>query len=300
MIKFVKNGKFRRLSVTINRLVAGVLTPGDGFPITESILQGFGESDLISEESLTMMNDIDFDLRADAFKSFLVSKYSFLSAADFDNTASGIDTVLCVPEIISTGIIQITNQTDIILIFDSSGSMNTALAPLVTMRDTLLKNMLLPFYGNDEALYNSKVKIISDGTERTFRALNNYGFGFPNPTLVMVFQDEANSSYTGTSSILPKKGDFINDMFSLRNSLNSFDPDYYRGIIFQVVNLLGEGVQFKNLIQAVQNGTVDYALPHNLTDKSEVGYVYDVIANGTPQFYLDLIVNKMRELGYDI
>lgn len=301
MIQFIQNGKYRTTEVAIKRFINGVETPGDGFPMTEKIGQPFGIFVETSDTSLMELTDLEYNSRVTAFKAFLISKYPFLSDPSFVNPSAGTDETLCVPGLgASGGTIPITNRTDIVIFFDSSGSMNTTLAPLVNMRNTLLKTVLLPFYGMDEALYDAKVKVISDGSERTLRFLNNRNNGFPNPALVMVFQDEANSAYTSSSSILPVKANFSLDMTDLRSSLNSFETNYYRGIVFQVTRTAGEGTQFKYLVQAIQSGTGDYMLPNNLSDKPEIGYVYDVLSGNTPQYYMDLIVNKMRDLGYRI
>lgn len=307
MIQFVQNGKYRTTEVAIKRFINGVETPGDGFPKTERIGQPFGIFADTTDTSLMELTDLEYNSRVTAFNAFLISNYPFLSDPSFVNASSGTDETLCVPGLGSAGgTIPITNKTEIIIFFDSSGSMNTTLAPLVEMRNTLLKNVLLPFYGMDSALYDAKVKVISDSSERTLLFLNNRNNGFLNPTLVMVFQDESNSvgslvkGYTSSTSIAPIRPDFLTDMAALRASLGNFETNYYRGIIFQVIRTAGEGTQFKYLIQAIESGTSLYTLPNNLSDKPEIGYMYDVLSGNTPQYYMDLIVNKMRDLGYRI
>lgn len=303
MIQFVQTGEYRTQSVTIKRFVNGVETAGDGFPIVESLLQSFGLQPSVSSEALMAMNPGDYSFRVNQFKNYLVQKYSFLTLGDFVNNPSGTDNVLCTPgQTNSTGSIPITNQTEIAIFFDSSGSMNSTLAPLLEMRNTLLKTALLPFYNGDSLLYDSKVRVISDSSERTFRMLNNREAPISNPILIMVFQDEANneSAYHSSTAIVPRRPNFELDLSLLKSTIVSRPSNTYRGIVFQVKRNVSEGVQFKALMQAVQNGSVDYPLPYNLSDRQEIAFQYDVDNGQTPQYYMDLIILKMRELGYRI
>lgn len=301
MIQFVQTGEYRTQSVTIKRFVNGVEITGEGFPIVESMLQAFGSQPAVSSEALMSMTLGDYSFRVNQFKAYLTGKYSFLSAGDFVNNPSGTDNALCVPGLINgSGSIPITNQTEIIIFFDSSGSMNLTLTPLLEMRNTLLKNALLPFYNGDSVLYDSKVRVISEGSERTFHMLNNRGTAITAPTLLMIFQDEANSVYHTSSAISPRTAQFNTDIAALRSTLSSLSPNQYRGIVFQVTRLAGEGTQFKSLMQNVQAGSVNYPAGFNLVDKPEIGYAYDVVNGQNSQYYMDLITLKMRELGYRI
>lgn len=301
MIQFVQTGEYRTQSVTIKRFVNGVEVAGDGFPIVESILQAFGSQPSVSIEALMAMTSGDYTYRVNQFKTYLTGKYSFLTSGDFVNTPSGTDNTLCVPGLTnSSGSIPITNQTEIAIFFDSSGSMNSTLTPLLEMRNTLLKNALLPFYNGDSVLYDSKVRVISEHNERTFFMLNNRGVAITAPTLIMVFQDEANPIYHTSVDISPRTTQFNTDMTNLRSTLSSLSPNQYRGMIFQVTRAAGEGPQFKSLIQNVQSGSANYPSGFNLSDKTEIGYTYDVVNGQTAQYYMDLITLKMRELGYRI
>ena len=52
---------------------------------------------------------------------------------------------------------------------DGSGSILATRRQLDIMKDTLLKEALLPYYNNDEDLYNKRVTIIDDSGERTLQ-----------------------------------------------------------------------------------------------------------------------------------
>lgn len=301
MIQFVRTGKYRTKTVRIKRFVNGVETPGDGFPVVESLLDPFGNEPGLSEDQLIDLTDSEFTARTEAFKTYLLSKYVWLSPADFINASAGTDEETCVPgSIVGGGSIPITSDTEITIYFDSSGSMNATLAPLIEMRNTLLKNALLPFYGMDSLLYNEKVQVISNSSERTMNMLNNLGNPMPNRKLIMVFQDESNPSYHSSTSIVPRKALLETDITSLRSTIISRPPNTYRGIILQVTRNFTEGAQFKAFIEAMQNGHPEYPLPYNLSDRPEITIQYDVNNGQIPQYYMDLIIMKMRELGYRI
>jgi hypothetical protein len=199
----------------------------------------------------------------------------------------------------------ITQNTQIFIYFDSSGSMNTTLAPLQTMRDTMLKDAMLPLYNNDVALYDSMVQIIADPSERTLDALNLQNNPAPVGNVIsLVFQDEANSIYlkAGTWSPLDERTtQYESDIEILRNRLNSFAPNYYRGVVFQVATSeTGDHLNFKSLVNAIQNGTGNYAGNFGLSDRTEFNYKYDIVPAATPLYYKDQIVNALREFGYNL
>lgn len=189
----------------------------------------------------------------------------------------------------------INEDTKIRIYFDNSGSMDDTLAPLQTMRDTLLKDRLLPFYNNDETLYDANVTVIEQANERTFEMLNMNGDTPDGNVINLVFQDEASNIYHG-GSISPRTATYDADMTILRNRLASFAPNYYRGVIFQVE---GNAV-FPDFIQAVQLGTGDYSGANGLSDRLEFNYKYGLTDGGTSQYYLDQIVTALEELGYEL
>lgn len=191
--------------------------------------------------------------------------------------------------------VSITVDTKIRIYFDSSGSMNTTLSPLQLMKDTILKDRLLPLYNNDSALYDSSVSVLEYSPERTLDMLNLQGDTPEGNVIVLVFQDEANSIYHG-GGITPRTANYNADLLALRARLDLFEPNYYRGVVFQVN---GDPV-FKSLIQAIQTGSGDYAGVNGLSDRLEFNYKYDITDGGTPQYYLDKVVESLIELGYEL
>lgn len=301
MIQYVKTGEYRSKTLRIKKFVNGTESSTDGFPLSLSLLDAFGTQPMLSEDQLAALSTAEFGLRVEAFKAHVISRYPFLSQTDFVNAAFGTDPSVCTPgEVVGSGSILITSDTEITIFFDSSGSMDATLSPLIQMRNTLLKNALLPFYGMNSQLYDQKVKVVSNDSERTFRMLNNLGTAVTGRKLIMVFQDEANPVYHSGTALSPRTSTFETDMAGLRATLASVAPNTFRAMIFQVYRNRDEGFRFKELMQAVQNGHPSYPLPYNLSDRSELVIQYDVANGQQPQYYMDLIIQKMRESGYRI
>lgn len=198
--------------------------------------------------------------------------------------------------------VAITADTYINIYFDSSGSMNSTLTPLQTMRDTLLQDALLPFYNNDPILYASRVNVISNPTERTLSMLDLTGT-YPvdaDNVVSLIFQDEANSIYyTPPFNSAVKTAQYDTDIAAFRASLASFSPGYYRGVVFQV-DESGGGLDFQNFVKAVELGTGVYAGASGLSDKTELLYKYNITDGGTAGYYLTLVTDALIELGFDL
>lgn len=124
----------------------------------------------------------------------------------------------------------------------------------------------------------------------------------------LAFADESNQRYEAESEFVTGwtdgsvSGDA--DIAQLRNTLeNATTSSSHRGIIFQVDTLSGgqqSYPEYQNFINAVFNGLGYYSGTAGLSDKSEVSAVQDVVAASTPQYYADLIVTAMNNLGYSV
>ena len=204
--------------------------------------------------------------------------------------------------------IVINTETEINIFFDSSGSMNTTLAPLQTMRDTILQNCLLPFYNNDVNLYNQRVTITNRANERAINWISTPPSQSTFNVVNLAFADESNTAYEAANPNITgwTNGSTLGDadIVTLRNALdNATTPTSHRGIIFQVDTLSGNVdryPQYQAFMNALFNGLGYYAGTAGLSDKGEVSCVQDVIAGSTPQYYADLIVSAMNGLGYNV
>jgi len=218
----------------------------------------------------------------------------------------------CTFEVQATEVIEeeivVTTDTEINIFFDSSGSMNSTLSPLNTMRSTLLQNCLLPFYNNDVNLYNQRVTITSIGNERAISWIATQPSDPSRNVVNLAFADESNGAYEAESPTVSgwTNGSTLgnSDIALLRTNLtNATTSTSHRGIIFQVDTLSGGNdayPQYQAFMNALFSGTGYYAGTAGLSDKTEVSCVQDTVAGSTPQYYMDLIVNAMNNLGYTI
>lgn len=198
-------------------------------------------------------------------------------------------------------ILGINANTKINIYFDSSGSMNSTIAPLTTMRDTLLKDALLPLYGGNEATYDANVQIISQADERTIDMMNINGTTPTGNVISMIFQDEANSIYQGApfADTDALTAQYITDIGAFRTRLAGFAANYLRVIVFQV-DETGGALNFQNFIKAVELGTGNYTGASGLSDRTEINYKYNITDGGTPSYYLTQIQLALTELGYEL
>jgi hypothetical protein len=193
----------------------------------------------------------------------------------------------------------INRDTFIYIYFDNSGSMSSTEAPLEEMRDTLLQDALLPFYDDDIALYNSRVTVTNQSNERTLTMLNLNGATPVGNVVSLVFQDEARDVYHGVSfDDGVRTGTYNTDLLEFRDRLNSFESNYYRGVVFQVEP--NSGSTFNQFLNAVESGTNAYSGTNGLSDRDEVIYKYNITDGGTAQYYLEQVTDALTELGFNL
>ena len=193
---------------------------------------------------------------------------------------------------------------------DGSGSILSTRKQLDIMKDTLLKNALLPYYNNDESLYNKRVTIVDGSGERTLQFFNEAS-SKPN-VLAVVFQDEASPDYhLPTFNKLPQKH-YSKDLSALKSSLKGHNG-LYRGIMFQVDRGKTFAKSFKEMVQAAWNGE-GYLEEENLKTfhrdnnrhriQNKDGVVfsdeYHAKSDGDPQYYMDLIFKAAKRVGVDL
>lgn len=183
----------------------------------------------------------------------------------------------------------IDEDTEIKIWFDGSGSMPDTNNDLVEMRDTVLKDTLLPFYNNDETLYNEKVTTNQFSNEATFDRLAVEPTVLDDGIINIIFQDEAHTIYHSSTTSFDdstRTSSYDSDITTLRDKLqNTFPTNQYQGIVFQIEGNVG----FKEFLQAVENGTNAYDVPYGLSDRDEVTFRYDIARAAGAQHYADLI-----------
>jgi len=175
------------------------------------------------------------------------------------------------------------------------------------MKNTLLQNCLLPFYNNDVNLYNQRVTITSVSNERAINWIATQPSNASYNVVNLAFADESNiyeAESPGVSGWTDGSVSGNSDIVLLRtNLLNATTQTSHRGVIFQVDMLSGGNdayPQYQAFMNALFNGIGYYSGTAGLSDKSEVSCTQDTVAGSTPQYYLDLIVAAMNNLGYNI
>lgn len=205
--------------------------------------------------------------------------------------------------------ITISNTTQINIWFDNSGSMNTTLTPLQTMVTTVLKPCLLPAYNNDSALYDARVQVLNfnsggEPIERYIKLLAKTST-VPEVTKVinLTFADESNvygaaAAYSGTITVVAAA-----DINELRTTLTTEPTNSLFGVVFQV-STGGVGTPtypgFKTFVTNVHTGVAPFTGINGLSDKSEIGYELDVVPASTPEYYANLVVTALNNLGFSL
>lgn len=193
---------------------------------------------------------------------------------------------------------------------DGSGSILNTRKQLDIMKNTLLKEALLPYYKNDESLYNSRVSIIANSGERTLKFFSKAAER--ENVLAIAFQDEAQPSYHLPNFNKKPEGDYLDDLKVLKSKLNSHDG-VYRGIMFQVDRGKTFAKSFKEFVGNAFQGK-GYLKNKNLKQyhwqdnassiKQKRGIVfsdeYHAKDEGDPQYYMDLIFDAAKKVGIDL
>ena len=228
-------------------------------------------------------------------------------------TATGTDgTTVSDSIVVPVALAAITSTTKIFIYFDNSGSMNSVLSKLVTMRDTLLKPRLVPGVYT-EAEYNANVLVVSVGGERTFDWLNFQGATVSGSNAIaMVFQDEATDVYTQNNfTFCPPKSALLTDIATLKSSLDSYTSNFYQGFVFQIGGTESYRQTFRRLLKAVSGNPVP-PVPNGPDDscitttnglaayQDKVSYIYDVPQGQSAEDYLDMVVNALEATGINV
>ena len=193
---------------------------------------------------------------------------------------------------------------------DGSGSILNTRKQLEIMKNTLLKTALLPYYNNDEELYDRRVTIISSSGERTLKFFEEAAK--KDNVLAIAFQDEAQPAYHLPNFNKRPEEFYLDDLNNLKASLNGYDG-VYRGVMFQVDRGKTFAKSFKEFVGNAFRGEgylesdnlKRYYKDNNTANiKNKDGVVfsdeYHAKDSGTPQYYLDLILNASSKIGLDL
>lgn len=193
---------------------------------------------------------------------------------------------------------------------DGSGSILNTRKQLDIMKETILKDALLPYYNDDENLYNNRVTIVSSSGERTLKFFAEAAK--KKNVLAIAFQDEAQPAYHLPNFNKKPEDHYVDDIGKLKSSLNGYNG-VYRGVMFQVdrgktfaksfKEFVGNAFQGKGYLES--NNLKKYYRDNNLNHiKNKDGIVfsdeYHAKDSGDPQYYLELIFNASKKIGLDL
>ena len=193
---------------------------------------------------------------------------------------------------------------------DGSGSILSTRKQLDLMKDTLLKRALLPYYNNDEDLYNRRVTIVDGSGERTLRFFSDAAE--KDNVLAIVFQDEAQPSYHLPNFNRFPEDHYLDDLKALKTKLGSHEG-IYRGIFFQVDRGKTFAKSFKEFVGNALQGK-GYLSTANLKRyywEDNQGHIhnkdgvvfsdeYHAKDEGSPEYYLNLLFTASRKVGLDL
>jgi hypothetical protein len=193
---------------------------------------------------------------------------------------------------------------------DGSGSILNTRKQLDIMKDTLLKDALLPYYNNDENLYNRRVTIVDGNGERTLQFFTEAAK--KDNVLAVVFQDEAQPAYHLPTFNKKPQDHYSKDLGKLKASLAGYGG-IYRGVMFQTDRGRTFAKSFKEFVECAWRGE-GYLKNDNLKKyywennqhhiKNKDGIVFSDIYHtkdeGDPQYYLDLIFEASKKVGLDL
>ena len=193
---------------------------------------------------------------------------------------------------------------------DGSGSILNTRKQLQIMKDTLLKHALLPYYNNDEKLYDRRVTIVDGNGERTLQFFTQATR--KDNVLALVFQDEAQPAYHLPTFNKKPQDHYSKDLQQLKGGLNGYGG-LYRGIMFQVDRGKTFAKSFKEFVESAWQGT-GYLENSNLRKyywqenqrhiKNKNGIVfsdeYHAKDSGDPQYYMDLILKASQKVGINL
>tara|TARA_Y100000590_G_scaffold60507_1_gene64483 strand:+ start:18900 stop:20705 length:1806 start_codon:yes stop_codon:yes gene_type:complete len=193
---------------------------------------------------------------------------------------------------------------------DGSGSILNTRKQLEKMKDTILKTALLPYYKNDEQLYQRRVTIVDGNGERTLQFFTEAAK--KENVLALVFQDEAQPAYHLPTFNRKPQDDYSKDLGKLKASLNGYGG-IYRGVMFQTDRGRTFAKSFKEFVECAWRGEgylKNDSLQkyywkenqHHIKNKDGIVFsdVYHTKDSGDPQYYLDLIFEASKRVGLDL
>ncbi len=220
---------------------------------------------------------------------------------------------------------EVDEFTELIIVFDDSGSMFYTEQPLIDMSQGNLKQRLLEFYNNDPAIYDKRVKfykgsqlwkdiygarfVNSSNIERFLKlALPGKIDPDATKTIYMFFQDEAKdnnqTSYqlnNNTSYDTGATTNYERDISDFRAFLNATPYGEFFMKLFVVEYSNPANSKF---LENIFSGEEGFSGENGLSDRSECSSV-GRLANGVQyadnsQYYYDFVIEALRGYGFKL
>ena len=124
-----------------------------------------------------------------------------------------------------------------------------------------------------------------------------------------MFQDESSSTYYQGTDIDSPTTLYYDDIAAFRSRLATFPENYYRGVVFQVISDVPSFGDFKQFILNIKDGIgANFSGVNGLSDRFDVvdteANEYQALSEAgkevVQKYYLDLIVEALIELGYEL
>jgi len=212
--------------------------------------------------------------------------------------------------------LEVNNDYAFTFLFDDSASFKINKRPIQDMVYYELKETMLKYYGNSSANYNSKFRGIGDSSERMFSTAATFG-DRTEKSVVCILWNEAEPNYhrdTGTISKQMYKGDHHDeDVLALRNMLDGGDSYGDRIVILfsfkAPPNSSGDYKYkaFQTYLDRIENGGYDTLTGtqsfwgnKGFSDRSDVIFVKDIPNGQSSAYYHDLVVQTLRDNGFQI
>ena len=193
---------------------------------------------------------------------------------------------------------------------DGSGSILNTRKELEVMKNTLLKTALLPYYNNDEDLYNRRVTIVDSQGERTLQFFREAAS--KDNVLALVFQDEAQPAYHLPNFNRLPEDQYLTDLSSLKGVLEGH-TGLYRGVMLQVDRGRTFAKSFKEFVENSWQGKGYLSNDnlkkyywqenkHHIKNKEGIVFsdVYHVKDDESAQYYLNLIFQAAKQVGLNL
>jgi hypothetical protein len=198
---------------------------------------------------------------------------------------------------------ELAKTTEFNFWLDNSGSMSSDSAQIASMTQNELKNTFLNYYEDDTVLYNERI-IISEETSERFLSFSGTSATSPTATKIvnLSYLDESTIYHSTTVGDNSVTSVFNTDLANLRSTLDSqVNFGDHLAIIFCIEKTTSNKfISFSNFIDNISTGINGFDGSNGLSDRSEIIFVRNVLPNQNSTYYHQVTVQALQDLGYNI